>query len=149
MPLQKGNFEKLGIFGFFETFSEVNMEQNCVEGMALSITDYTINQVVQATHHQVDIWYGASRAIQCSCMSLISVSCTLFNFPDKFNLDSKLSEGDQLIKLIAKLRYLRMEDLPQEFLIKNFSLNAEILKNESREIENGAYLLSCAEILFD
>ena len=82
-------------------------------------------------------------------MSLISVSCTLFNFPDKFNLDSKLSEGDQLIKLIAKLRYLRMEDLPQEFLMKNFSLNAEILKNESREIENGAYLLSCAEILFD
>ena len=32
-------------------------------------------------HHQGDVRYGASRGILCSCMSLISVSWTLFKSP--------------------------------------------------------------------
>ena len=42
--------------------------------LTLSIRDYTIFRVVQPTHYQDDIKYGASRGIRCSCMSLISVS---------------------------------------------------------------------------
>ena len=44
--------------------------------MALSIRDYTIIKVVQATHLQGDIRYGASRAVQCSCVFLVSVNWT-------------------------------------------------------------------------
>ena len=63
--------------------------------MALNIKNYTIIKVVQATHHHVDVRYGASNGLQCSCMSLISVSWTLFKFPglyDKFDLDCILKE---------------------------------------------------------
>ena len=100
--------------------------------MALSVRDYTIIKVVQATHHQGDVRYGASRGIQCLCMSLISVSWTLFKSPglwDKFDLDSILVKalpniipfkGDQLFKIISKFKYLGMEDLPQEFSVKNY-----------------------------
>ena len=102
--------------------------------MALSVRDYTIIKVVQATHHQGDVRYGASRGIQCSCMSLISVSWTLFKFLglwDKFDSDSIIGKEDQLFKIIGKFRYLGMEDLPQEFSIKNCSINVEFLENKT------------------
>ena len=50
--------------------------------MALSIRDYPF---IKAAHHQGYIRYGTSSGMQCSCMSLISV--TLFRSPgiwDKF-----------------------------------------------------------------
>ena len=49
--------------------------------MTLSIRDYTIIKVVQASYHQGDIGYGASRGIQCLCMFFISVSWILFKSP--------------------------------------------------------------------
>ena len=61
--------------------------------MALSIWDFTIIKVVQATHHRGDVRYGSSRGAQCSCMFLMSISWTLFRSPglwDKFDLDSIL-----------------------------------------------------------
>ena len=42
--------------------------------MLLSIRDYTLINVVQASHHEVYVRYGASMGMQCACMSLISVS---------------------------------------------------------------------------
>ena len=39
--------------------------------MSLSIRDYTLIKVVQASHHQGDVRYGGSRVIQCLCMSLM------------------------------------------------------------------------------
>ena len=69
--------------------------------IALSIRDYTIIKVDQATHHQGDVRYGTTRGIECSCTSLISVSWTLFRSPgrwDKLDLDGILGKGDQLFK---------------------------------------------------
>ena len=45
------------------------------------VRDYTLIKVAHASHHQGDVRYGASRGILCSCMSLISVSWTLFKSP--------------------------------------------------------------------
>ena len=112
--------------------------------------DFTIIKVVLAIHHQVDVGYGTSRGIQCSCMSLIPLSWTLFKSPglwDKFDLDDILSKGDQLFKFIGKFRYLGIEDLPQEFLIENSLINVQFLENKTGEITAGAYLLSIAEIV--
>ena len=56
--------------------------------MALSILDYTIIEVVQATHHEVDVTYGTTK--ECSFMFFMSVTSTLFSSPglwDKFDLD--------------------------------------------------------------
>ena len=67
-------------------------------------------------------------------MSLVSVPWTLVKSPglwDKFELDSILGKGDQFFKFIGKFRYLGMEDLPQEFLVENFSINVEVLKNKT------------------
>ena len=92
--------------------------------MVLTIRDYTIIKVVQATHHQGDVRYDSSRGIQCSCMSLMSITWTLFRSPglwDKF--DSILGKGDHLFKFIGKFRYHGMEDLTQEFLVENFAIN--------------------------
>ena len=77
--------------------------------MALSIRDYTIIKVVQATHNQGDVRYGINRGIQCSCMSLMPITWILFISPglwDKFDLDSILAKGDQFFKFIGKSRYL-------------------------------------------
>ena len=54
-------------------------------------------------------------------MSLISVTWALFRSPgmwDTFDLDCVLGKGDQLSKSIGKFRYLRMEDLSQNFFLK-------------------------------
>ena len=40
-----------------------------------------------------------------------------------------------------------MEDLPQEFLLENYSMNVEFLENKTGEITAGTYLLSIAEIV--
>ena len=40
-----------------------------------------------------------------------------------------------------------MEDLPQEFLLENYSMNIEFLENKTGEITAGTYLLSIAEIV--
>ena len=98
--------------------------------MALSIWGYTIICVVQVTHHQGDIRYGTSWGIQCSCMSLVSLTWTSLRSPglwNKFALDSILGKGDQLFNFMGKFRYLGMEDLSQEFLVVNSSINMEFL----------------------
>ena len=112
--------------------------------MALSNRGHTTIKVVQATHHQGDVKYGASRGIQCSCVSPISLSCTwLWN---KFDLDSILGKGGQVFKIISKFRYLGMEDLYQELSVENCSINVKFLENKRGEIKPGTYLLSTTEI---
>ena len=49
--------------------------------MELSMRDYTVINVVQATHHQGNVRYGTSRGILFSCLSLISLSWTLLKSP--------------------------------------------------------------------
>ena len=66
---------------------------------------------------------------------------------DRFDSDSMLGKGDQLFKFIGKFRYLRMEDLPQEFFVEITSINMEFLENKTGEITAGAYLISISEIL--
>ena len=64
--------------------------------MTLIMRDYTIMKVVQATHHKGDVTCSTCRGMQCSCMSLISVSWALLRSPglwDQFNLDYILGRG--------------------------------------------------------
>ena len=56
--------------------------------MALSIGNYTIINVVQATHSYGDVRYGTFRGIQCSCMPPKSVTWTSFNM---FNLACRIN----------------------------------------------------------
>ena len=49
---------------------------------------------------------------------------------DKFDLDCMLGKGDQSFKFMGKFRYLGMEDLPQELLVGNSSINVEFLENK-------------------
>ena len=83
-------------------------------------------------------------------MSFMSVSWILFKSPgmwNKFELDFILARGDQLFEFIGKFRYLGVEDLPQEFLLENYSMNVEFLENKTGEITAGSYMLSIAEIV--
>ena len=110
--------------------------------------DCTVIKEVQATHHQGDGRYGTSSGMQCLCMSLMSITWTLLRSPglwDKFDLDSILGKGYQLFSFIVKFRYLGMEDLPQESLVQNSSINVEFLENKTREITAGVYLISVSE----
>ena len=85
----------------------------------------------------------------CSaCACPLYLSWTLFKSPGlwgKFDLDSILGKGYHLFKIIGKFRYLGMEDVPQEFSIKNCSINVEFLENKTGEITAGVYLLSIVE----
>ena len=82
--------------------------------MALRSFDTMIIKVLQASHHQGDIRYVMSRGVQCSCMSLMSVSWTLLKSAsiwDSFDLDCILQKWDLLFKSLNNYRYLGMEDL--------------------------------------
>ena len=52
-----------------------------------------------------------------------------------------------MFKFIGKLRYLRLEDLAQEFLVENSSANVKLLQNKIGEVTAGAYLISISEIV--
>ena len=52
-----------------------------------------------------------------------------------------------MFKFIGKLRYLRVEDLAQEFLVENSSANVKLLQNKIGEVTAGAYLISISEIV--
>ena len=43
-----------------EIFQELNIDEKCVEDMALSIRDNTITVEIQATHHHIEIRYDIS-----------------------------------------------------------------------------------------
>lgn len=75
--------------------------------------EFTIIKVVQVTHDQSDARYGAPSGMQCSCMSLISVTWTLIRSPslwDKFRLDCILDKTVQLFEFIGKIRRLDTKD---------------------------------------
>ena len=60
----------------------------------------------------------------------------------KFDLDSILDKGDQILRFIGRFKYLAMEDLLQGLVKENCSINVEYLDNKRDEITAGAYLLS-------
>ena len=120
--------------------------------MTLSTKGYTVIKVIQVTLHQRDIRYVVPRDIQCSCISLISLSWTPFKSPSlciKFDLNSILGKGQLLFRFTGKFRYLEMEGLPQEFQIENCPMNVEFLENKTRENTAGhiCYLLQKLEIV--
>ena len=52
-----------------------------------------------------------------------------------------------MIKFLCKFRYLRIEDLPQKFLIEDFAVNVQFLENKAGKIKAWAYLLSIVELV--
>ena len=66
--------------------------------------------------------YGTSRGVQCSCISLITVSWILVRSPgqlDKLDLDGILP------------------DLPEELLIESFSVNVKFKKIRLEKLQLG------------
>ena len=95
-------------------------------------------KVVQASHRQGDIRYDTSRDKECSCMPLMSVSWIFFKSPglwDKFELGCILARGDQLFKSVCKFRYRGVLDLPEKFLLENYSMNVEFLENKKEKLQ--------------
>ena len=84
-------------------------------------------------------------------MSLVSIFLSTLSRSqalwDKYDFDCTLHKGDHLSKFTGQFRYLMIENLSQEFLIENSSVNVELLKNMTGEIAAGAYLLSIVEIV--
>ena len=52
-----------------------------------------------------------------------------------------------MFKFIGRFRYLGKEDLPQEFLVENSSINVEFLENKTGEITAETYMISVSEIV--
>ena len=114
------------------------------------IGNFTILKVVQLSHHQADARYGASRGIQCSCMSLMSINLILFKLPhcwDLMDLDSISQKGDELFKSISKFKCIGVEDLPHAFSIETCSICVDFLENSTGEITADKYLVSIMEII--
>ena len=73
--------------------------------------------VDQATHHQGDICYGTTTGIQCSCMSLMSISWRILKTIarwDNDDLNKILQNGDCLFKSLSIFRLPDVEHLPAE-----------------------------------
>ena len=98
--------------------------------------------VVQATHHQGDIPSGIAAGIQCSCVSLKSISWRMLKTIarcDNDDLNRILQNGDCLYKFFSMFRLLGAEYLPAELNICGQVIRIELLENKTREIvfENG------------
>ena len=109
-----------------------------------------ILKVVQVSHHQGDIRYGATSGIQCSYMSLMSICCSHFKSPvywDSNNLNSILGKGDNLLKSINRFCFLGTEDLSHEIVVENHTVCVEMLQLDISDITMNAYLLSISEIV--
>ena len=109
-----------------------------------------ICKVVQATHHQGDAKYGESRGMQCSCMALMSVGWTLLKPISRWHtsdLDDILLNGDLPFKSISKLRYLRIDHMPNRVKVKNSFLTIEYLENKTEEFVIREYLTTISEII--
>ena len=109
-------------------------------------------KVVHAIFYQDDNKYGILSGIQCSCMSFMSVSCTLFKSVstwDSFGLNCILQKQKGIYYLNFSLwfliisnshnyRYSEMQNLPLEPCIENLTVNAEFRNNVTAEITDGA-----------
>ena len=107
-------------------------------------------KIVQATHHQGDLRYGATAGIQCSCMSLMSVCWSTFisiTIWDGTDLDMILENGDRLFKSLNQYRLLGVDDLPRSVDIYSNSVDIFLLDNKTGEITLNAYLVSLKEII--
>ena len=107
-------------------------------------------KIVQATHHQGDLRYGATAGIQCSCMSLMSVCWSTFisvTMWDGTDLDMILENGDRLFKSLNQYRLLGVDDLPRSVDIYSHSVDIFLLDNKTGEITLNAYLVSLKEII--
>ena len=106
--------------------------------------------VVQATHHQVDIRCGATPGIQCSCISLMSICWRIFKTIarlDSDDLDRILQNGDCLYKSLSIFRLLGVEHLPVELNICGQVVRIELLENKTGETTLNTYLISLTEIV--
>ena len=82
----------------------------------------------------------------------MSVCWTLFKYVSgkgllRFRL--YITKGDLLLKSLNIYRYLGMEDLPQQFFIKNSLMNIHFLNIRPGEVTAGAYLVSITDIVND
>ena len=84
-------------------------------------------------------------------MALMSVTWTLFTFPDrwhKFDLGCILRKGDQLFKYIEKLDILVLKAYPKSScLVELSSINVAFLENETGKVTAGPYLISISDIV--
>ena len=109
-----------------------------------------IINLVQVSQHQADTRYGASRAMQYSWMSLMTISWTLFMLPsfwDLLDLDTILQKGNELFKSLHKFRCLGVDDLLHGFVIKTCFITADFLENRTGEITGVIYFVSITEII--
>ena len=107
-------------------------------------------EIVQATHYQGDLRYGATVGIQRSCMSLMPVYWSTFisvTIWDGTDLDVILENGDGLFKSLNQYRLLEVDDLPRSVNIYSHSVDIFLLDNETSGITLNAYLVSLKEII--
>ena len=69
------------------------------------------------THHEMDIRYGTTAAIQCLCISLMAVCWSLIKsisrWDDSNDLDQILGKAGELFKCVNKLKLLEVENYSQ------------------------------------
>ena len=110
-----------------------------------------IKKVVTGSHHQGDIRYGNTAGIQCSCMSLMALSWTLFKNVAYWNcsdVDTILKNGDNVYKNLNVFRLLDVDELPRQIsTIKGDIVNISFLTNKTGEILLRVYLISVEEIV--
>ena len=109
-----------------------------------------ICKIVKTTHNQGGVQYGESRGMQCSCMALMSVGCTLLKPISRWQtsgFDNILLNGEQLFKIINKFRYLSIDSMPNILKSKNSFLTIEYLENKTAEFVVKEYLATISEII--
>ena len=81
----------------------------------------------------MDLRYGATARIQCSCMSLMSVCWRTFisvTTWDGAHLDMILENGDRLFKSLNQYILLGVDDLPGTVNIYSYSVDIILLDNK-------------------
>ena len=101
----------------------------CIVFLTITVFDqmsfYNIVRSVQAGFHQGHETFGATKGIQCSCISLFSVCFSVFKSVSAWNkndLEYVLEKGDLVYKAQNSITFLSVPELPTTLVIEDFPL---------------------------
>ena len=99
-----------------------------------SVLMHLPSRVIQASFHQGNEKFGSTKGIQCSCISLFTITFSAFKNVARWNchdLEYVIEQGDALYKTTGRTDFLACTDLPKDLLIENVPVRVDFLPHAS------------------
>lgn len=99
------------------------------------------SKAILASFHQGDDKFGATKGVQCSCISLFGVVFSSFKnigFWDINNLEYVIEQGDELYKTTGSNTFLSCPELPQTFFVESVQVTVDLTQHDFGFLHHGS-----------